>query len=35
MMRIPNIPASVTLLMVAIILAAPIVANVVLAVTHS
>lgn len=35
MMRIPHIPASVTLLMTAIILAAPIVANIVLAIAHS
>ncbi len=35
MMRIPSIPASVTFLMIAIVLAAPIVANIVLAVARS
>lgn len=35
MMRIRTIPASVTLLMTAIVLAAPVVANIVLALAHA
>jgi len=35
MMRIPHIPTSVTLLMAAIVLAAPLVTNVILALAHA
>lgn len=35
MMRIPTIPASITVLITAIVLAAPIVANLILAITRS